>query len=186
MKWIFLVFFALPASAQVTYTPYQLAGPMAIPTSYITPTPGFNQLQPGNDPPTQTMATATNGSVYIGWFSFGGGPMGAAVWFSGLSKPPYVLTDLIIQSPGSAVTAFLTFGIDVNGNIVAWSGNEGQAPGAPGTYWLLVPSANPLQAQLTHVTSEMVFYRNGVVNWEAQALAWEATAKECQANKGVC
>jgi hypothetical protein len=43
-----------------------------------------------------------------------------------------------------------------------------------------------LQKQLTHVTSEMVFYRNGVVNWEAQALAWEAEAKQCQADKGVC
>jgi hypothetical protein len=58
-------------------------------------------------------------------------------------------------------------------------------------HWTLVTATvlqqiATLQKQLAHVTSEMNFYRNGVVNWEAQALAWEATALKCQKNKGVC
>jgi hypothetical protein len=43
-----------------------------------------------------------------------------------------------------------------------------------------------LQKQLMLMTSEMPFYRNGVVNWEAEALAWQARALKCQKNKGVC
>jgi hypothetical protein len=63
---------------------------------------------------------------------------------------------------------------------------------SPGTWTLdgTVVSAvppDPLQLQLEHVTSEMNFYRNGTVNWETQALAWQARAYYwCNVAKGSC
>jgi hypothetical protein len=57
----------------------------------------------------------------------------------------------------------------------------------PGTWSYGADIVTALQKQLTHVTSEMNFYRNGVVNWEARALAWQARAYYwCKAAKGSC
>jgi hypothetical protein len=57
----------------------------------------------------------------------------------------------------------------------------------PGTWTYGADLVAQLQKQLTHVTSEMTVYRNGVVNWEAQALAWQARAYYwCKAAKGSC
>jgi hypothetical protein len=187
MKALFLLLLASPAFGQVTtYTAIQIVSPPAVGTAVQEP--GINQLANAAEIPAQTMATYTNGSIYIGWFDLGNGPAGALVWFGGLTTVPYVLQNLIVGAVRP--TGMLHFdgvcGIDQNGNIVVEGDDYTTNPPTP-AYWLLIPSVNPLQAQLTHVTSEMNFYKNGVVNWEAQALAWQARAYYwCKAAKGNC
>jgi hypothetical protein len=165
---IFLLLFSPAAFGQPSYTVYKLSGVPVIPPSNFAQHTWTGEVYSRNpltlliDVPTNVVFT--NGSLYVGNFDVYSDRTTAAVWLNGIDQPA---TDLTILADAPYLTE--ADAVDANGNTIADDFifdrliPPDQPQPAP-NYYLLVPTTNPLQAQLTHVTAEMQFFRQGVVN----------------------
>ena len=187
---LLLILFSVPAFAQ-NYTVYPLQGtPVLLGTlpTALQAYPAYYNAGGMLLSPAETSPHAYNGSYYVGSAVYGSSLGVPVIWLNGLNAPA---TELLIvngasidNGPGGGIYDLQS--IDANGNIVGTDGGLKVPPPYLPTYYLLIPTVNPMQAKVTSTEEQLAAALDFIAALKKEASYYYFLAQRCKANKGVC